>query len=164
VGQDAEEDFQTAVFGKSRAQGREQAPLVLREGGFDVVALSVLSLEEPSAHLSSVSGLRPLAAPDAGIEGDDGQAHVEAVSREPMIGFAVKGRVADGGIHGGMSAGLAQERRPEHTFVSGAAGDPDGQPEVGVGMAGDGQLGPIALPTGCATTAGEVVAAGVPRF
>src|SRR5690242_20048766 len=93
VGEDAELTFPLAGLVRLGPEGAPEPPLVPAEGGFGLPALAVHPtvattpglLTEPLDHLPAVSGLRPLAAPAAAVQWDDGGPHPKVLPAVSVV-------------------------------------------------------------------------------
>src|SRR5947208_3398984 len=77
------------------AQCRAQETLVPREGTLRLPALTVLSAVEAPLHLPAILGPRPLAALVPFVDRNHRRTHGQVFSTEPMVLFAVEGRIAE---------------------------------------------------------------------
>jgi hypothetical protein len=155
----------------SGTEGAPESPLVPAEGGFGLPPLAVHPpvttalrlLAEPLDHLPAVRGLRPLPASAPAVQGDDGGPDPEFLPGVGVVGLGVERRVGQHSVPGDHQRRLGHDRGELRGVVGRAGADTRPGEEVGLGIDGDGELGPQ---PGRVLTPGpfEVVAGGMPAL
>src|SRR4051812_13896376 len=93
VGQDPKPTLPLSGLIRPGTEGTPEPPLVPAEGGLRLPPLAVHPavarpprlLPEPLDHLPAVRGLRPLPAPVAAVQRDDGGPHPEVLPAVPVV-------------------------------------------------------------------------------
>jgi hypothetical protein len=137
---------------------------VLREAGFDLGSLAVLAVEKPTAHLSSVLRLWPLAAMGARVQRNERQAHPQHFARIGMIVLAIKAGIAQTRIDVHEPRRLLEQRAPETALVARPTSDASGNQQVGLDVAADSEFSPVPLTNAPLSNARLVMFAGVAFF
>ena len=150
MGEDAEAALPLAGRIRPTAQRAAEPPLVPREGGLGLPPLAVHPgvpaalglLAEPPDHLPPVAGLRPLPAPVAAVERDDGGPHPEVLPGVAVVLLGIERGVGQHPVPGDGQGRLVQDGGELGGIVGRAGGDGGPGEEVAAGLDGDRQLGP----------------------
>lgn len=150
VGEDAELALPLAGGIRPGTEGAAEPPLVPAERGLDGPPQTVHApgsaplglLAEPLDHLPPELGFGPLPALAAGVDRDDGGTHPEILPRVPVVRLGIECGVGQNPVPGDDQGRLGHDRSELGGVIRRAGGDGRPGEEVGLGVAGDGQLGP----------------------
>jgi len=125
-------------------QSGTQQAFVTRESAFGLPALAILAAVKTPLHLPPILGLGPLAALAAAVDGDDGRANSQFLAAEAVVGFTIKGGVAQDPVPGNEQRGLLHGGSKLGRIVAGPGADGGRSQEMAAGVTDDRQLGPRA--------------------
>jgi len=162
VREDLEEALALLGGDGARAERRAETALHPGEDALSLPALAVAASRESPVHLASVAAggsCAGRASPE--VDGDDRAADTTLLPRDPVVGLAVVGPVAEQVVDVHETRGLPDRRHELRRVVGGAARHGRGDDEVALGEGDVGELGPGTAGEGRLAAAKGVVAADV---
>jgi len=118
VSKDSQQRLGVSAGVAGRAEGRSESSFGLRDGGFDVPAVSVDAPVEPSAHLPPVAAGRPFACV-AFIEGDDRRTNAEFFPSQGVVVFPVVPGIGQQAVDRQASDGRSERLRELRRVLTG---------------------------------------------